>query len=610
MALILALYLIHPIVGGHRFPIGPDGPVYVWWSRYADAGGLGVLPGRFGVPSVALILGAVFGTEPLQTVAVLGPVLAAASGLAAATLTEALLGHNLLRSFVALVLTAAWTAHLAAGYLGSLAVATLFMGAIAAFGLGERSWRAVVFGGALIATAAVTHRPLLLLCLAIFGGAAVILTPDVLRRRREGMAFLDTAAGRMSAGVAAGTAVGLGLGIVTGSGPDRPLVETSQDAFLRTHGLGDLLRRQFRLRLAADARRMAIPMAAGVALGVAGIARGAWGRNTESRFLLAVFGSWSLLSLASVAILLATGGPSNRLITFALFIPAIAAVGVESLRRRGGAGLVATAVAALSIVAVSMYGWYRQEPFIDRTEVEAVRATREAINGLPQGSPVVFLVDTDKKAAAFHVTRFANVIRTSVPEDRIADVRLAVGRPDDYLSGRPTLTGNVEHDRLSVSYLEESLGKASIAFVIEAFNPAGFAAATRLGTSLAPGVVALRVGTSTIGTESAPAVAGQANEDPPGLGPAALAGISLGTLALLMLLGVGWARWGLPGASLEAVVAAAPSVGLASLVLGALGAQAVGVSPGGPGGIGAAALIGAVGHAAAARVRARGRNGS
>jgi hypothetical protein len=355
---------------------------------------------------------------------------------------------------------------------------------------------------------------------------------------------------------------------------------------------------------------MAIPMAAGAALGVAGIARRAWGRSTESHFLLAVFGSWSVLSLAGVAILLATGGPSNRLITFALFIPVMAAVAVESLHRRGGAGLVAAAVAALSIVAVSMYGWYRQEPFIDRTEVEAVRAAREAINELPPGSPVVFLVDTDKKAAAFHVTRFANVIRTSVPEDRIADVRLTVGRPDDYLSDRPTLTGNVEHDRLSISYLEESRDKASIAFVIGAFNPSGFAAATRLGTSLAPGAVALRVNTSTIGTESAPAVAGPADDDPPGLGPAALAGICLGTLALLMLFGAGWTRWGFPGASLEAVVAAAPSVGLASLVLGAWSAHVMGLSPGGPGGIGAAALMGALGHAAAARARARGRNGS
>jgi hypothetical protein len=609
VALILAVYLIHPIVGGHRFPIGPDGPVYVWWSRYADADGLGVLPGRFGVPSVALIIGAVFGTEPLQTVALLGPVLAAASGLAAAALTEAILGHNLLRSFVAAVLTAAWTAHLAAGYLGSLAVASLFLCAIAAFGLGERSWRAVWLGGALVATAALMHRPLLLLCLAILGGAVVILIPDVLRRRREGTAFLDTAPGRLSVGAAGGTTLGIGLGLVTGPGPERPLVETSQDAFLRTHGLGDLLRRQFRLRLAADARRMAIPMAAGTALGVAGIARGAWERSTESRFLLAVFGSWGVLSLTGVAVLLAIGGPSNRLVTFALFIPVIAAAGVESLRRRGGAGLVAAAVAGLSIGAVSMFGWYRQEPFIDRTEVEAVRATRETISALPLGAPVVFLVDTDKKAAAFHVTRFANVIRTSVPEDRIANVRLAVGQPDDYLSGRPTLTGNVEHDRLSISYRDESRGTAPIAFVLEAFNRSGYAAATRLGTSLVPGVVALRVSASTAGTEPAPTVARPAHEDPPGLGPTALAGMSLATLAILTLLGAGWARWGLPSASLEAVMAAAPSVGLVSLVLGALGSHIVGVSPGGPGGVGAAALIGAVGHAAAARGRARGPNG-
>jgi hypothetical protein len=600
--LILGLYLIHPIVGGHRFPIGPDGPVYVWWSRYANAEGVGVLPGRFGVPAIALLLGTAFGTQPLQTVAILGPVFAAASGLAATALTESLLGHNLLRSLTAAVLTAAWAGHLAAGYLGNLAVAAMFLGAIAAFGLGERSWRAVILGGGLVATAALTHRPLLLLCLAILGGAAAILVPDVVRRRRRGTAVFDTVAGRLTAGAAAGAALGTGLGFVAGPAPDRSLVETSQDAFLRNHGLEGLLERQFRLRLAADGRRAAVPMAAAAALGVMGGLRRLWGRSSETRFLLAACASWAALSLAGVSLLLVTGGPANRLVTFALFFPVIAAVGVETLSRRRTLGVTIAFLGVLTIAAMSVYGWYRQEPFIDRTEVEAVQATRGAIDALPPTAPVVFLVDTDQKAAAFHVTRFANVIRTSVPQDRIADVRVAVGRPDDYLAGRPTLTGNPEHDSLSRAYLEESREEARIVFVLEAFNRSGYPAATRMGGVLAPGVVALRTGFSA---DPLGAHAPTRSGSPPGLGPTALVFESLVALALLTVLGAGWARWGLPGAPLEGFLAAAASVGLASLVLGAVAADTFGVAPGGPGGVAAALLIAAAGHAAAARAGLR-----
>jgi hypothetical protein len=172
-----------------------------------------------------------------------------------------------------------------------------------------------------------------------------------------------------------------------------------------------------------------------------------------------------------------------------------------------------------------MYGWYRQEPSIRRVEVEAVEAARETIDALPQGTPVVFLVDTEERAAAFHVTRFVNVIRTTVPEERIPDIRLVVGHPDDYLAGRPTLTGNREHDRLSTAYLEDLRPEPPVVFVVESFNRSGFAEARRLGTSLAPGVVALEWDASS-GAAAHSYRANGAGDDPPGLGPAALVWIS------------------------------------------------------------------------------------
>jgi hypothetical protein len=602
---ILALYLIHPILGGHRLPIGPDGPVYVWWTRYADAQGLDVLPGRLGVPTVALLLGALFGTDPIQSVTLLGPMLAAAAGLAAAAVTEMLLGPNPIRSAAAAVLTAAWAGHLAAGYLGTLAVAATFLCAIGALGFGERSWRGVILGGALTAAAALSHRPFLIVPLAIIGGALIVLAPEALRRRRRGTALLDTGVGRVTVAAIGGVAAGIGLDLVGGPDPSLRLVATSQDAFLRDHGLGDLLRREFRLRLAADARRSAISIVAGSALGVTAIARGAWSKASESRYLLAVLGSWAALSIVGIAFLAVTGGPANRLVTFAFFIPLAAAVGFEFLFRRGGPGSVLAVVAGLSIVAASMFGWYRQEPFIERMEVQVVTSLAGRIGQLPPGTPLVFVVDTEKKAPAFHVTRFANVIRSALPADRIADVRMAVGRAQDYLSGRPTITGNREHDRLSTSYLAESEPGASAVFVLEAFNPSGYAAASRLGTSIAPGVVALRGGVPVPGQDGAGSPSPPSEREEPGLGPGALAGLAMGALALLALVGGGWARWGLPGASRLGVAAASVSAGLASLSLGAAAGQIVGISPGDPGGIAVAVIVAAGGYLAAARAPRR-----
>ena len=591
---ILGIYLVHPILGGHQLPIGPDGPVYVWWTRYADAEGLGVLPGRFGVPSAALLLGTIFRTDPVQTVTFLGPVLAAAAGLAAAAVVEMLIGPNVPRSAAAAVLTAAWAGHLAAGYLGTLALAALFLCAIGALGLSERSWRPVVLAAGLVAAAALSHRPLLVVPLAILFGTMIALAPDAFRRQREGATLLETAVGRVTAGAIGGAAVGIGMDIVAGPEASGRLVETSQDAFLRDHGLRDLLRRQFRLRLAADTQRSVISLVAGSALGVTGIARKAWGRRAESRFLLAVVGSWAVLTLAGVAVLLVSGGPANRLVTFAFFIPVAAAVGLEFLLRRGGRGAVLAAVAGLSMIGASMYGWYRQEPFIERIEMQAVEATGQTIEALPPGTPLVFLVDTDEKAAAFHVTRFANVIRSAVPEERIADVRMAVGRPEDYLSGRPTITGNREHDRISTSYLAEGPTTSAV-FVLQLFNPSGYPEAARLGTPVAPGVVALRGGV-TIPPDGAGPVPRPLHQDEPGLGPIALGGLAIGALALFGLVGGGWTRWGLPGADRGALLTASPSVGLATLVLSSAVAQIVGIHPGGTGGIGVAVLVGVVGY--------------
>ena len=49
---MLALYLVHPLISGYRFPIGPDGPVYSWLARWMTEVGLREGPGGGpGVPN-------------------------------------------------------------------------------------------------------------------------------------------------------------------------------------------------------------------------------------------------------------------------------------------------------------------------------------------------------------------------------------------------------------------------------------------------------------------------------------------------------------------------------------------------------------------------------
>jgi hypothetical protein len=220
------------------------------------------------------------------------------------------------------------------------------------------------------------------------------------------------------------------------------------------------------------------------------------------------------------------------------------------------------------------------------------------VAGSPPGTPLVFLVDTRERAAAYHVTRAGNVIRMGLPAHRIDDVHLVVGGPEDLLAGRPTLTGDQEHDAASAFYLREArpvLDTATV-LVLERFNAGSFDDALELGEEVAPGVVALAGETSPASVRT----------PPEGVGPWALIGWSAAAVVLLAALGGGWARWALPGCGSAAVLGAAPSIGIAAAVLGAFVADRVGLRPGGAGSVAVVVLLGVAGYAAAAWTGRRG----
>lgn len=594
-AAILAAYLAHPVIEGHRLPVGPDGPVYTWWTAQGAVDGLQAIPTRPGVPAASIVLGTILATEPLETVSLLGPVLAAICGLAAAGLLESALGPIITRAWAAAVLTGAFSAYLATGWLANLAQVTLLLAAIAALGVAGRSWRPVVLGASLLTGGAIAHLPFHLVGMAILGGGIVALLPEARGDLAAGVRFRDTSVGRITIAAVIGSAAGAVAALSVGASSGR---DTSQDAFLRRAGLEDVLRHEYRFRLRTDLRRGSVHLGAGLLLGLFG-PRQAWWRDGR-RFLFAVLAAWALLTIGGVAVLGLTGlAPGHRLLSFGFFLPAAAAVGLASVLARSGRLLARAGVLALAILFVggSMYAWYRAEPFMNAGELAVARTAGETIERLPARTPVVFLVDTREPAASFHVTRFFNVIRAGLPADRIRDVRLAVGRPQDYLSGVPTLTGDREHDRLSRISLRDlgETGRQAVTFVLDRFNERGYGRAVDLGGEIAPGIAVLGDPLDVVGRLSR----ATAN---PGLGAGRLIGLSVAALVLFAALGGGWAAFGVPGVSSRGVAALAPAVGLAIAILSGFVSDRFGSSD--PWGAVAAVVIGAGGYVAVLR-RAR-----
>ncbi|HKI28191.1 MAG TPA: hypothetical protein VKB32_02035, partial [Actinomycetota bacterium] len=68
--------------------MGPDAPVYLWWSRLGGAEGLSAIAHRPGVPALSLVLEGTLAISVVQATAALEVVLGVAVGLSAAALVR------------------------------------------------------------------------------------------------------------------------------------------------------------------------------------------------------------------------------------------------------------------------------------------------------------------------------------------------------------------------------------------------------------------------------------------------------------------------------------------------------------------------------------------
>ncbi len=572
IATALFLWFLWPfVVNGAAFPVGPDAPVYMWWTRLAGTEGLSSVGDRPGIPALSLVIEGTLGLSIVQATAALEVALGTAVGLATAALVRrwtTAAGWTL-----AAVLAGTFAVHLAAGYVANLATAAAFLAAAAL--LDERGWRAVALSAVLLAGGGVAHPLFGLLAAAVLlGAAAGAWRSDRAESVRLGVAAL--------AGSIAG---GLGLLAVRPGAP--PLeVDTSKDAFLRRAGLDAELRAAYLDRFVHRWTRYV--QWASVPLALFGF----WAAGGNAGRILR---AWFVVTAVGVATALATGWlPADRFVTFGFAVPILAALGIVQLwRRLSSRRAVAFALSGIVTVAMlagAFIAWNRQDPFLSTEEVTAIGVANRWIAGAAPGGLLRFTVDHEGPELSFLATRAANLIRAGVPPDRIRDVFVIVRPPDpgaDASRTRRMLTRLSYRDAARAA-IGRSPTRQDLRFVLRGFDPIGYGDADALGASaeIADGV---KLFTDTAPVQ--PAAVGVEPLEPSSA--AAIAWASAATLVMLWVVGYGWARAGLDDTT--AAVAAAPAMGASVTIVVAVTLDAVGVGLGSTVGALAASVLAAAG---------------
>jgi hypothetical protein len=559
--LLLAFLLALFVVRGFGLPVGPDGPVYLWWARLAGQEGLSTME-RPGVPAISLLLQ---GTLHVPLVAALGAlqcVLGGSLGLAAAMVLRAADREDWQAWLLGGALAGVFAVHLVSGYLANLGLGVTFLAAAAALALGHR--RGAVAAALLLAVGAAFHPQFYLVGLAILAGTAALSLrdPDEGKDERRRIAI-----------AAAGSAVLVGAGwLALLRGPGPPDVDTSRDAFLRRVGMTDTLRHLFRDRFVHRATRyvqwISVPLA------VVGLPKV---RGFVARFLA----SWGIVTIAGIVVGLVTGLlPPDRFVTFGYVVPMLTGVGAIRVGRAVTNRTLAVGLVALLVVLMvlgALFAWRREKPYLTEEQIAQVTSASRLLERTPAGTPAFFYVETGDPTITFFATQAENAIRAAVPPDRIRDVHLLFFPAERATDERRLLfDGATKVFEAANDRARAGLAPPPIRFALSSFIlPAGLyeTQVAGLGSALGADVEIVEPGVaaappSRLGVGAVP--------DP--LEPSSPGQIVLATFLGLVLcsgVGFGWAR--ASGFDRVAAAALSPAVGLAALTLAGIAAERLGV---------------------------------
>lgn len=576
-AVSIRVFLWPTLRYAYPFPVGPDVPVYLWWTRVAEYGGISMASERPGAPALIATLQGVLGQGVVGALAGLQYALGPAIGLAAAALARGR-GRTLPRGgwLAAGVLAAAWATFLGGGYVSNLVFAAAFLAAAAA--LARRTRRGAFVAAIVLGGGALTHPGFFVV------GAIVLAVTALWAAVHEGRFGWRTDAGRVATALGGAIAV-FGAGLIAAQiGPARVGGETSGDAFLRHTGQLEALRRSYLDRYLDNWRRYSPFMT--TALAITGMFRA---HGFTRRFLV----SWAAVSAAGLALGAATGWyPPDRVLMFAFCLPLLAAFGLVLLGDRLGRWWLAWPVGLLLvglIVAPAVRDWRDSFPYMSSSEVDHMNlAARIAVDRSAPGTPLVYVADSrDPGEALFLLTHTANVARATVPPDRADDVHVFLGSPSDLAAGHATLIGDGTFDTASSWSLAQIPPGPHLTFVIgeDIRDPADLAT---------PGLT--RWDPNVASSEGSPTtLAPQPGELTPVAPRKILAG-TWRTFLLLLVLGLGWSWFAL--GDVVSGIAAAPAFAAPVLALVAFGLERLGAPLGASGwSVLACALSGGLGYA-------------
>ena len=382
-AVFLRVAVWPTLVHHYPFGVGPDMPVYLWWSRVGTAEGISLVGERPGTPALIPTVASALGIGLVPAVAAVQYALMPASALAAAALARGRGETPRLAWLAAAVLAGAWTTFLGGGYLANLALVAGFLAAAAC--LARRTRRATVAAALLLAGGGLAHPEFFVVAVAVLVATAAWSWRD----GREPLGAAPHAradAGRVLAALGASVALVLGGILACLIGPARLGGDTSLDGMLRRTGQWAELRSVYVDRLVQNWRRYAPFMT--TALAVAGSVRA---RGFARRFLVA----WALVTAAAVPLGVLTGWyPPDRILTFAFCLPILAGFGLAWIGERIGRPWLAWPIGIVLvtlIVAPAMRDWRAQQTFVSPDELYDLTYAGRIASTTPPGTPLVFV---------------------------------------------------------------------------------------------------------------------------------------------------------------------------------------------------------------------------
>ncbi|MGH2680995.1 MAG: hypothetical protein ACRDG8_11030, partial [Actinomycetota bacterium] len=168
----LLLLLTWPyLVDRFRFGVGPDVPVYLWWTRVGASEGLSTVGARPGAPALAAVIAGTLQLDAAAVTAGLASGLGVAVGTAAAALVRVAGGRSGKAWLLAGLLSGVFAVHLVAGYLANLVLVAPFLAAAASLAGRRRAWWAAAL---LLAGGGLAHPPFLVHAIVVLLGVAVL----------------------------------------------------------------------------------------------------------------------------------------------------------------------------------------------------------------------------------------------------------------------------------------------------------------------------------------------------------------------------------------------------------------------------------------------------